>query len=112
MGVICKGVTLNDLIFLPIIVSTLISLFLYKNSRQLQKYVKITYPLEWEKSSNNRMNTDIRIIRAGYINDSLKHGFLSEQNDVHLRKFLKKEKALNSTGIGLIIIVFLVSAFI
>jgi hypothetical protein len=87
----------------PIVLSLLLSLpiyyFSFNNSRNLVKYVQHTYPLEWHKASSNRMKMsvrDMKLVRRVHLNDSLKFGFLSKQNDPNLVRFLKIEKTLTT----------------
>ncbi|MBB1268860.1 hypothetical protein [Shewanella sp. SR44-3] len=89
----------------PIIISLLLSLpiyyFLNRNTLSLVLYIQDTYPLEWHKASSNRMKMsmrDLKQVRRVYLNDSLKFGFLSKQNDPYLARLLKVEKILVTVG--------------
>jgi hypothetical protein len=94
--------TLLAFIFIPLHLSF---------SRKLQRYVKCKYPKEWANVSSNRMKMNIKNIRHVALNDSLKYGFLSQQNDPVIIRFLKFEKLSNSIGLTLIMVGFLFAWF-
>jgi len=75
-----------------------------RSSRKIQKHVKDKYPKEWANVSSNKMKMNIKNIRPVALNDSLKYGFLSQQNDPVLIQYLKFEKLFNFIGVMLIIV--------
>lgn len=80
-------------------------------SRKLQRHVKDKYPEEWENVSANQMKMNIQTIRPVALNDSLKYGFLSQQNDPVLIQYLKFEKSSNFIGVTLVIACILFTLF-
>jgi len=78
-----------------------------RNSRKLQNHIKNEYPNEWERVSANKMKMNIKNIRPIALNDSLKYGFLSQQNDEMLTKFLQFEKVSNVVWFLLIALLFI-----
>ena len=80
-------------------------------SRKLQKHVKENYPNEWANVSSNRMKMNINDIRHVALNDSLKYGFLSQQNDPVIVRFLKLEKLSISIGLTLIMVCLIFTWF-
>jgi hypothetical protein len=54
---------------------------------------------------------NINNIRPVALNDSLKYGFLSQQNDPVIIRFLKFEKLSNSIGLTLIMVGLLFAWF-
>lgn len=97
--------------FLTILLAFIFIPLHLKFSRKLQKHVKGKYPKEWENVSSNRMKMNIKSIRPVALNDSLKYGFLSQQNDPVIIRFLKFEKLLNSIGLTLIMVGLIFSWF-
>ena len=79
--------------------------------RKLQRHVQDNYPKEWGKVSSNKMKMNIKSIRSIALNDSLKYGFLSQQNAPVLTRFLKFEKLSNSIGLLLIMVGLLFAWF-
>ncbi|KMT64988.1 hypothetical protein [Catenovulum maritimum] len=61
-----------------IIVSLLVLLIVNK---ELNDHIKANYPEEWEKSIESKMGVNSAATSSVYLNDSMKTGFISEQND-------------------------------
>lgn len=53
--------------------------------------------------SSTNMKEDYSILKTVALNDSLKHGFLSQQKDPVLNNYLKFEKISSFIGVTLII---------
>jgi hypothetical protein len=102
---------MENSLLISLLITSPIGFLLSKNSINLQKYIQKKYPLEWQKASSNRMKMNITTIRAAYLSDSLKFGFLCQQNDAYLIKLMKLEKKLATVGIFIVLIGVIASAF-
>lgn len=93
------------IIFVTGIFLLFVIFYLAKTSvKKLLAHIKKLYPDEWRKLNATKLGVKPSEVFQEAIGTSMKHGFLSKQNDAQLVKLYKKYKLFNNLTLGIFLI--------
>jgi len=96
--------------YLPLLIASVLLFFRVYHFKRLQTHIKETYPNEWDKLCANKMGMNESTAKEANIEESIKSGFLSQQQDSLIVNFQRKDKNF-ITAMAIFCILQMVMAF-
>lgn len=87
---------------LPILLISALIIIRVLKFNQVKAHVEKVYPAEWSKLCTNKMKMRKSVVIWGNLEESLKRGFLSQQDDPALNSFKRFDKSYHLIAITLI----------
>lgn len=72
--------------------------------RKIRNHIKNNYPKEWSKANQGKMGVKSSQTRPIILIDSLRHGYLSQQNDITMKRLVRIQKYVMVIFVIMIII--------
>jgi len=97
--------------YFPLLIDSIFLIVRVLHFKKLQIHIKYAYPNEWDKLSLNKMGMKESNAKSANMEESIKSGFLSKQQDPLIVNFHRKDKFL-ITVMAMFVFLQLVIAFI